>query len=215
MHQHPERHYHNNDDFVELFEQRLCEYTGAPYAVAVDRCTNAIFLSMVYQGNSNQVITIPTQTYLSVPMTLALHGYKIAWEPRGWNGCYQLGDTNIYDCAVGLHAGMYIAGQVQCLSFQQKKAVPIGKGGAILCDDYDMYTMLKRMRHDGRTSSIPTAVEMEQDADSMIMGFHMYMSPDEAARGTLLLNSTPNLPRIGSYLDYPDISVLKCWQGWV
>lgn len=207
--------FQNNDDFVQVFEQRLCEYTGAPYAVAVDRCTNAIFLSMVYQGNSDQVISIPKHTYQSVPMTLALQGYKIVWREEGWNGSYQLGNTNIYDCAVGFHRDMYVTGQVQCLSFQQKKALPIGKGGAILCDDIDMYNVLKRMRHDGRTSSLPTAIEMAQDADSMTMGYHMYMSPDEAAKGTLLLNNITNFPRIGSYLDYPDISVLKCWQGWI
>jgi len=195
------RNYNNNNDFVELFEQRLCEYTGAPYAVAVDRCTNAILLALEYSKKRKQRISLPARTYLSVPMTLINYGYNVRLDHMSWIGSYQIGRTNIYDCAVSFTKDMYIPGQVQCLSFQQKKRLAIGKGGAILLDDADMYHVLKRMRHDGRDSSIPTA-----DDSGIIMGYHMYMSPDEAARGILLLNQLPETFRVGSYLEYPDIS---------
>lgn len=201
--------YHNNNDFVELFEHRLCEYTGAPYAVAVDRCTNAILLAMEYYGSKRHKVTLPTQTYLSVPMTLINYGYNVWLEPNDWTSSYQIGRTNIYDYAVGFEKNMYTAGQVQCVSFQQKKRLAIGKGGAILLDDPVMYEKLKRMRHDGRDSA-----KTVWNDTGIIMGYHMYMSPDEAAKGILLLNQLSERYTVGSYKDYPDISKLDCLKDF-
>jgi dTDP-4-amino-4,6-dideoxygalactose transaminase len=203
------RDYHNNNDFVELFEQRLCEYTGAPYAVAVDRCTNAILLALEYSVKRRHRIVLPKHTYLSVPMTLINYGYNVWLEFKEWSGNYQIGHTNVYDYAVQFQKNMYVPGQVQCVSFQQKKRLAIGKGGAILLDNKEMYEKLKRMRHDGRDSAIPTA----QDT-GIIMGYHMYMSPDEAARGVLLLNQLSEHYTNGSFRDYPDISKLDCLKEY-
>ena len=204
--------FNNNNDFVELFEQKLCEYTGAPFAVAVDRCTNAILLALEYYNKRRQRITIPCQTYLSVPMTLINYGYNVWFKDEQWTGSYRLGATNVYDYAVGFDKNMYVPGQVQCVSFQQKKRLAIGKGGAILLDNEEMYNKLKRMRHDGRDSSIPVTSENPQD---IIMGYHMYMSPDEAARGILLINQLNNTFVPGSYNDYPDISTFPCLKDYV
>jgi dTDP-4-amino-4,6-dideoxygalactose transaminase len=201
------RDYNNNNDFVELFEQRLCEYTGAPYAVAVDRCTNAILLSMLYLGKKKQKVSLPKQTYLSVPMTLINHGFNVWLEDIQWTGNYQVGFSNVYDYAVGFENNMYIPGQIQCVSFQQKKRLAIGKGGAILLDDEEQYKILKRMRHDGRDSSKPVTQEQYED---LVMGYHMYMSPDEAARGLLLLNQISSNYTPGSHNDYPDMTKFKC-----
>lgn len=205
------RDYRNNNDFVELFEQSLCEYTGAPYAVAVDRCTNAIFLALECSVKRKQKIVLPKQTYQSVPMTLIRYGYNVWLEDIKWASSYRVGPTNIYDCAVGFNKGMYEAGQVQCLSFQQKKRLAIGKGGAILLDNEEMYHKLKRMRHDGRDSSKPVA---QEDPNDFIMGHHMYMSPDEAAKGVLLLNQLNDNFSPGSYNDYPDMSGFKIFKDF-
>lgn len=201
------RDYRNNNDFVELFEQRLCDYTGAPYAVAVDRCTNAILLSMELSHKRKQKVTLPKQTYLSVPMTLIRYGYNVWLEHIEWVGHYQIGFSNVYDYAVGFEKDMYVPGQIQCVSFQQKKRLAIGKGGAILLDNKEQYDLLKRMRHDGRDSSKPVS---EEHPDDLIMGYHMYMSPDEASKGVLLLNQLKEDYTLGSYDDYPDITKFKC-----
>jgi dTDP-4-amino-4,6-dideoxygalactose transaminase len=200
----------NNNDFISLFEQRLCEYTGAPYAVVVDCCTNAILLSLEYQHKRKHHITIPSQTYISVPMTLINYGYNVSLEFEEWSGNYRIGNTNVYDYAVGFEKNMYKAGQVQCVSFQQKKRLAIGKGGAILLDDSVMYECLKRMRHDGRDSSI----SVERDADNIIMGYHMNMTPDNAARGILLLNQLSEYYTLGTFKDYPNISKLNCLKDY-
>lgn len=204
-----DRNFDNNNDFVELFEQKLCEFTGAPYAVAVDRCTNAILLALEYYGKKKQKISIPKQTYLSVPMTLINYGYNVWLEFEEWSGHYRIGHTNVYDYAVQFEKNMYVPGQVQCVSFQQKKRLAIGKGGAILLDNKEMYDKLKRMRHDGRNSAVPVA----NDTD-IIIGYHMYMSPDEAARGILLLNQLGSHYTRGTYKDYPDMSKLSCLKDY-
>jgi dTDP-4-amino-4,6-dideoxygalactose transaminase len=206
------QNYNNNNDFVELFEQKLCEYTGAPFAVVVDRCTNAILLSLECYGKKKQRIKIPMHTYLSVPMTLINHGYNVWFQFEEWYGHYQLGNTNIYDYAVQFQKNMYVSGQVQCVSFQQKKRLAIGKGGAILLDNEEMYKKLKRMRHDGRDSSIPVIHEKPED---IIMGYHMYMSPDEAVKGLLLLNQLTGDYTPGTFKDYPNISLIPCLKDYV
>jgi dTDP-4-amino-4,6-dideoxygalactose transaminase len=200
----------NNNDFIELFEQRLCEYTGAPYAVAVDRCTNAILLALEYQKKRKAKIVLPAHTYISVPMTLINYGYNVWLEYKEWVGSYQIGNTNVYDYAVGFRPNMYRAGEVQCLSFQQKKSLPIGKGGAILLDDHTMYQALKRMRHDGRDSSLGVASEMEH----ITLGYHMNMSPDEAAKGILLLNQLTQDYKIGAWQAYPDARDIPCLKEY-
>ena len=210
-----EQTYNNNDDFIDLFEERLSTFTGAPYVVVVDRCTNAILLSLQYLLAKSQPITMPTHTYLSVPMTLINYGYNIKFKHEEWVGQYRLGNTNVYDCAVGFKQDMYVPGQIQCLSFQQKKRLAIGKGGAILLDDKKMYEHLKRMRHDGRISRLSTKQEMEANPENIIIGYHMYMSPDEAARGTLLLNQLSPAYQDGSHLDYPNISTLPCFKDYI
>jgi dTDP-4-amino-4,6-dideoxygalactose transaminase len=34
---------------TEDFEKALCDYTGAPYAIALDNMSNAIFLALYYE----------------------------------------------------------------------------------------------------------------------------------------------------------------------
>jgi len=198
----------NNNDIIELFEQRLCEYTGAPYAVAVDSCTHAIFLAIEVQAIT-KTLGIPHHTYVSVPMTLMRMGYDVEFQDNAWHGAYCIGNTNVWDYAVGLEENMYKPGQMQCLSFQQKKRLSIGKGGAILLDDSELAERLKRLRHDGRNSAIPVSQENLED---VIIGFHMNMTPDQAATGIIRLNQLDANYTNGSWEDYPRISELRCFK---
>lgn len=198
----------NNDDFITLFERRLAEYTGAPHVVVVDRCTTAILLCIKVCGIKK--VTIPTNTYLSVPMTLHLHGVDVSLRFSQWEGSYQIEGTDIFDCAVGFEQNMYRPSTYMCLSFQQKKRLAIGKGGAILLDNPDHASILRRMRHDGRDSSMSVAEELECNPNAITYGYHAYMSPDEAAKGILLLNQLSPNYTIGSYADYPDLTKVPC-----
>ena len=56
-------------DIVKIFEQKVAEYAGSKYAIALDNCTNAIFLCLRYLKYTGDII-IPAKTYISVPFTI-------------------------------------------------------------------------------------------------------------------------------------------------
>lgn len=99
---------------------------------------------------------------------------------------------------------MYIPSSLQCISFQYKKHLPIGRGGAILTDNVDAYNWLIKARHDGRNM-----YEDYGDVKNVnIVGYHCPLLPHEAIRGQeLLLNSNLNCNNIpGCYSNYNPIN---------
>ena len=145
---------HNPYKIVKMFEEEVAEYTGAPFAVAVDSCTNALFLSLMWykkEWHKKQVI-IPSKTYLSVPMSIIHAGFEPVFDEsmNDWSGIYQLKPTPIYDAAKRLTSNMYIPQSFMCLSFHIKKNLSIGKGGMILCDDINAVEWFKKARYEGR-----------------------------------------------------------------
>jgi dTDP-4-amino-4,6-dideoxygalactose transaminase len=90
----------------------------------------------------------------------------------------------------------------------------IGKGGAILLDDADLAKKLKRYSTDGRDASISVEQELLESPESIVIGYHFNMSPDEAAKGILLLNQLKKEYTPGSFSDYPDVTQLKCFKDY-
>jgi dTDP-4-amino-4,6-dideoxygalactose transaminase len=196
----------NNNEFILMFERSLSKYTGAPYVVLTDSCTNAIFLCLKYL-NIEHPVGIPSCTYISTPQQIIHAGKKVKWIHEEWEGSYNLINTPIWDSAVGFHKNMYKEKMLMCLSFQQKKALPIGKGGAILLENKEDYEILKRMAWDGRDSSI----SVKDDLENIILGYHMNMTPDDAAKGILLLNQYSATNKVqGTWLDYPNLEKVEC-----
>ena len=165
---------------VRNFERALAEYAGSKYAVTMESCTSAMLLSCVYL--KVQEVTIPKHTYPSVPCSIIHAGGKVRFEELEWEGIYQLKPYPIYDGAKRFRRGMYVPGSLHCLSFHAKKILPIGRGGAVLTDDKDAYEWLKIASFDGRHPGVP----LVEDDFSMI-GWNCYMTPEQAARGHLLL----------------------------
>lgn len=175
--------WNNPNEIIDLFEKKVAEFTGSKYAVAVDCCSNALFLILKYI-NKPQKIKIPSKTYVSVPMQIKHAGYEFEFIEKEWSGCYQLEPLNVWDAAGRWTKDMYVGnGSYQALSFQIKKRLPIGRGGMILCDDYESYKWFKRSSYDGRdidTNYLEDDITME--------GWHMYMTPEDAARGIILMD---------------------------
>ena len=186
---------------VDTFEKAIAEYAGSKYAVAVESCTAAIFLSLVYQkqfgsywdeqrfdeyGERNNVISLPTHTYPGVACSIIHAGFNIVFRTGDWNnweGAYQLYPLHIWDSALRFKKGMYIEKTFYCLSFHVKKILPIGRGGMILTDNKDAYEWFKKARFDGRSP-----VPLLQDNFTML-GYNCYMQPEQAARGLQLLQA--------------------------
>lgn len=191
---------------TEDFEQELCEYTGAPFAVALNSCTAAIELALLWHRpksveNWPFLVTIPAKTYPSVPMAALKAGFKVQFVDYGWRGCYQLAPYPVYDSARRFTSGMYIAGQFQCVSFSSSKILGIEQGGAILHDNREADAWFRKMRFDGRTEGKSI---MEDTFD--VIGHHCLMPPGIAAQLLLKLHHLPRHNEDLPEREYPDLS---------
>lgn len=116
---------------VRDFEQALCDYTGARYAVTCTSCTMALLLAVAYHlregriwttdgvpmkrgGNPDawggkevrQCVEIPRYTYAGVAMSIRNAGGAPTFRDQGWRGAYQLKPLPVWDSARLFSGGM-------------------------------------------------------------------------------------------------------------
>lgn len=209
-------------DIIEIFEQKVADFAGSKYAVAVDCCSHGLFLCLQYMKHKYRMgllpgydrITIPKHTYISVPMQILHAGFIPEFEHLEWSGVYQLKPFPVWDAAVRWTKGMYdnglgLGNGFWVTSFQLKKRVPIGRGGIILFDEPEAYDFLKKISYDGRDLTVP----YDEDAFSRI-GWHYYMTPEDAARGILLMDQVPKINNDSAdWTNYTDISEVRMWKN--
>ena len=201
-------------EVVDIFEDKVAVFSGSKYAIAVDSCSHGIFLSLKYLDKIGEWfrsdIIIPRHTYISVPMQIIIAGGRPVYDDIEWSGVYQLGDTRVLDGAVRWTEGMYMGNNsLQVVSFQYKKRIPIGKGGMILTDDKRAYDMLRLMRYDGRDLSQP----YDSHNHVRCLGYHMYMLPEDAARGIMLMDETPMInDDSGGNSNYPNVEKMMRYE---
>lgn len=176
----------NAYNIVKAFEERVAEYTDAPYAVAVDSATNALFLCAKYLKVKK--VTIPCRTYIGVPNSIIHAGGKVKFRDYEWKGVYQLEPYPIYDAAKRFTKDMYIPGSYMCLSFHGKKRLNIGRGGMILTYDPKAVEWFKKARWDGRTEGVAL-----EDEKFNTLGWNMYILPEQAARGLTQMMFLPEV----------------------
>lgn len=223
----------NPHQITKDFERALCEYTGAPYAVAVNSCTMALLLAtawhlqkpgadklprrgiMLERGCGGYYaervcVEIPKRTYISVPMSIIHAGGRPVFRDEDWIGAYQLIPLPVWDSARWFTQNMYQAGTLGdfiCVSFHASKTLGIEQGGAILHGSPEADAWLRSARFDGRTEGVAP----KDDAFRQV-GWHCYMNPSTAAQGLLKLHS---LPRHNDPLpndDYPDLSEIEVFR---
>jgi dTDP-4-amino-4,6-dideoxygalactose transaminase len=195
-------------DVINIFEEKVAKFSGSKYAVTVDCCSNGLFLSLKYlqsigELEKNIKLTIPKMTYISAPMQIIHAGNKVEFEDLEWSGIYQLKGSRVWDGAVRWTKDMYVGNNaLQVVSFQIKKRIPIGKGGIILTDDLEAYRWLKIASYDGRDLNTPYT-----DINHVSMlGYHMYMTPEDAARGIIIMDAVPDInPDTGNSTTYIDV----------
>jgi dTDP-4-amino-4,6-dideoxygalactose transaminase len=195
-------------DKIFQFEERLAEYTGAPYAIMTDCCTHAIELCLRHDKITE--CTFTPFTYLSIPMTMHKLGIKYSYYPdslahrQHWVGEYKFEGTRIWDSARRLEKNMYRPGMMQCVSFGHGKPLHIGRGGAILLDNKDAYDKIIRMRYDGRDLNIlPWSSQQVFQ-----VGYHYKPTPEEAQQGLALLEGIKENPREPKFVEYPDLRTI-------
>jgi dTDP-4-amino-4,6-dideoxygalactose transaminase len=221
---------------TEQFEQELSRYTGAPYCVCVDNCSNALFLALYYelhvvkdyafefskQGHKPRII-IPRHTYPSVACEIMHAGGKVEFIDNSKfgfpdhfvKGAYFLRNTIVMDSALHFTHDMYVPSTHMCLSFTGPyKHLKLGKGGAILTDDEQAYKWFKKARFSGRAEC---SYHEDNFDDCPVIGWNFYMLPEIAARGLQMITQFYNqdgTPRHNEdlCLPYPDLSKFKLWQ---
>lgn len=205
---------------TQEFEEALSDYTGAPYVVALDNMSNALFLALYYEKNvtkkiTSESITIPNRTYPSVPCEIIHAGLKVNFtkvEGKTIKGAYNLVGSNVWDSALRFTADMYIPNSHMCISFTGPyKHFKLSKGGAILTDNLEAYYWFKRARYSGRREC-----SYHDDYFDML-GWNFYMMPELAARGLLLMNQFYNLDGSKKQnedleLPYPDLSKFEIYK---
>ena len=188
---------------ITEFERALAKFTGAPYAVMTDCCTHAIELCLRFDRVKR--CSIPAHTYLSVPMTL--HKLDIAFDYTDidWLGEYQLTGTRVWDSARLLKQDMYRAGMLQCLSFGYDKPLAIGRGGAVLTDDVEVYDVLKHQCYDGRDLT----VSPWENQKIFRVGYHYRPTIEEAVTALELLPTVDQEPKYKEYPDLRNITIIS------
>lgn len=227
----------NPYDVVRQFEQALCDYTGAKYAVTTTSCTMALLIAVSWFMNkipkgmweypeARPEIEIPKHTYVGVPMSIVHAGGKPVFRDEYWTGAYQLKPLPVWDAARYFTSGLYkgkglyerlysrdCSGKFICVSFHHTKTLGLAAhGGAILHDNDEADEWLRRARFDGRKEG----VSPKDDTFPMI-GFHCYMTPATAAEGLMRLAVLPkhNEPLPWGPVtssDYADLSKLEIFK---
>ena len=180
---------------IKKFEKELAEFCGAPYAIMTDCCTHAIELCLRYDRVRSCSFT--AYTYVSIAMLMHKLDIRYSLENEHWIGEYHFYDTRIWDSARRLEKDMYRPGTMQCLSFGYDKPLQIGRGGAILTDDVEVYDQLSMMRYDGRD----LRVTPWQEQQTFKVGYHYKPTIEEAELGLKLLPQVNEKPK---YVEYPD-----------
>lgn len=204
---------------TEKFEKELTRYTGAPYAVAVDNCSNALFLALRWDDIRDKEIIIPNRTYPSVPCAVIHAGGKVKFMKTSaesddtLRGDYLLVGSKVIDSALRFTADMYHPNRFVCLSFTGvHKHMNLGKGGAILTDNKDACEWFKRARFSGRR-------ECSYHDDRLdMLGWNFYMMPEIALRGVMAMKQFYNLDGTkrsneDKELPYPDLSQFKIYDS--
>ena len=195
----------NEWNIVREFEKEIADFAGSKYAVAVESCTFAIFLSCKWCGVGN--VILPNHTYPGVPCAVIHAGGTVEFDDYRWRGAYQLFPFPIWDSAKRFRPWMYPKGSYYCLSFHAKKRIPIGRGGMILTDDKKFVNWARMAIRDGKQEGIPFHKQK-----FTILGWNAYMTPEQAARGLQLFHSNKCYDDLLEIPDYPDLSKMEIYK---
>lgn len=135
---------------VDKFEKRFAEYIGAPYVVAVNSCSSAMFLSLLYRKKTKEIgrrVFIPSVTHTSVANSIVNAGLKVGFMDEVYVGhSYPLLRAQVVDSAHELHRNCFnkMKSFLVCYSFYPTKPLGGAEGGAIATRNIKEYSWLKR-----------------------------------------------------------------------
>lgn len=170
-----------HDNVVQIFEESICEYVGAKYAVSFNSATSAIFLSLL---NKNIEVKIPSVIPPVVPNAIITSGNKCEfYDNVDWVGdsyiLHDFGDYKIIDSAQKLEKNQF---SKECnpqdllvLSFYPTKPIGSCDGGMIVSNDLNKINYLKELSLNGMTFATNN-----WDRQIKFPGYKMYMNSIQA-----------------------------------
>jgi dTDP-4-amino-4,6-dideoxygalactose transaminase len=108
---------------------------------------------------------------------------------------------------------MYDGENYMILSFHLKKILNIGTGGMILTNDDEFNEWARPMVYDGRHKNT-----LYDDDEFECVGWHMYMTPEQAKRGLEIFNSDKIKKynqSVGGSWKYKDLSQQKIYKKYI
>lgn len=146
------------------FEQALAKYVGAKYAIALDSCTSALFLALLWerqQAEKDQKeaveVGIPSMTVPLVAAAAIEAGRRIYYtDDTDWVGnAYNLVGTNVFDSAHQLERDQFVKMELSndaklCFSFYPTKSIGSADGGAIATNDEEFAKWARSISTYGR-----------------------------------------------------------------
>jgi len=194
-----------NFNTIKEFENKIADFFGSPYAVAVDSCTHGVELCL--RLNKEKKITVPKRTYLSIPFLAEKLNIELIWKDENWIDYYFLTE-NIIDAAVLWKRNSYLPNTFMNLSFQYQKHLSLGRAGMILTDNKEAALKLKKMSYDGRLPDIPW-----RNQNINHIGYHYYMTPEIADLGLKKLEQAINMkPKQWVTTDWPDLTQMDIFK---
>lgn len=197
---------YERNNVIRQFEKTIAKYCNAPYGIAVESCSAALFLCCLYLKVKE--VNIPKHTYHGVPCAIINAGGSVKFHNNSWKGSYSLHPYPIIDSAIRFKKDMYVPDTYFCLSFQYSKHIPIGRGGMILTNNKKARDWFRLMRADGR-KEVPNSKDKVK-----LIGYNMYMISEQAARGLSLfywnIYGKKDLPDIN--MKYTDLSKLGIYN---
>lgn len=165
-------------DTVYQFEKKLAEYVGAPEVVAVDSCTSALFLSLIWEKKKDgtRSVVIPSMTVPLVACAIKEAGLDFTFNGEtDWVGsAYPLKGSLVIDSAhqltrnqyAELFKGMpYEIGFKVCFSFYPTKTIGSADGGAIATWDHEFAEWARKVATYGRNQRQKYANSWEYDVE--------------------------------------------------
>ena len=134
-------------DKIAEFEETFAKKLGFKYAVSTRSCTTAIELCL--NKLKPEVVFIPSVTYVSVANAISNSEASLHFVDDIHVGrIYQLGMTNIWDCAHELKKSDDSMA-LHCFSFYPTKLIGGAEGGMIATDDKPAAEWLRQMKEQG------------------------------------------------------------------
>lgn len=194
-----------NFSSVTFFENKIADFFGAPFAIAVDSCTHGVELAL--RLTHADTILVPNRTYLSIPFLADKLRINRLWKDEKWVDYYYITER-VIDAAVLWKPKSYIPGTYMGISFQYQKHLSLGRGGVILCDNREDASELKKMSYDGRLPNIPW-----REQNIQTRGYHYYMTPETAQLGLdKLQQAIETTPRQWVVTDWPDLTEMDIFK---